>query len=155
MVHFTGNYPLLVFFVGRFLPLKMMTGRRKSSTISKICTYLAHAHTLSCGFLLNLCFVDQCLTCALFPQVSCSWWSWWSQPGQKFFKQNSQIIRNVLELFARSSELVAHPVKRSHHLGQQHSGSSCHGQQKKVHNSLYGANFRSHGAGRCRGRRDS
>lgn len=146
MVHFIANYSLLLFFVGRFLALKMMVRRKKSLAISKICTCLANAHTLSCGFLLNLCFIDQCLTtCALFHRCHAADRSTGGADGHSqgriSLNKTESNNQGSLELLARSTKLVAQPVKRSHHLGQQHRASSCHGQQKKVHNSLYGANF--------------
>lgn len=132
VVHFIANYPLLLFFVGRFLALEMMTGRRKSSTISKKCTCLANAHTLSCGFLLNLCFIDQCLTtCALFHRGHAADRSAGGSDGhsQGRISLNKTESNNLGSsgLFARSAKLIAPPVKRSHHLGQQHTASSCHG----------------------------
>lgn len=110
----------------------MMTGRRRSLAISRICTCLANVHTLSCGFLLNLCSIDQCLTtCALFHRChaadrSAGGADGHSQ-GRNSLNKTESNNQGSLELFVRSTELVAHPVKRSHHLGQQHSASSCHG----------------------------
>lgn len=123
-----------------------MTWRKNSLAISKICTCLANAHTLSCGFLLNLCFIDQWpTTCALFHRCHAAAGSAGEaeghSQGRKSLNEAESNNQGSLVLFARSTELIAHPVKGSHHLGQQHTASSCHGQQEKVHNSVYGANL--------------